>query len=132
MPQNGPRLARVVIAVVIEEDNLAADLFLQAASGLEFGEEEALGEDSAGLLAEADDSAAGALAGGCCHTAGAWRAAGCLAASDGTGSTMFGGAHVGDPSSAPPAVTGSSTRVPNTICSSKLIVTHKRHPIPVN
>ena len=50
-----PRLARVVVAVVAEEDDLAADLRLQPPRGLDLGDEEAPREEAARLLAEADD-----------------------------------------------------------------------------
>jgi hypothetical protein len=64
MAKDGFGFARVMVAVVVEEDDFAADFGLQAAGGLDFGEEEAPGKESAGLLAETDD-------GGGCHTVGA-------------------------------------------------------------
>ncbi len=59
MAQGGLRFARVVVAVVVEEDDLAADLRLQPPGRLDFGDEESLREKPARLLAEADDRGAG-------------------------------------------------------------------------
>ena len=55
MAQDGLRFARVVVAVVIEEDDFAADFRLQPAGGQDFGEEKPLREEPARLLAETDD-----------------------------------------------------------------------------
>ena len=55
MAQDGLGLARVVVAIVIEEDDFAADLLLEAAGGLDLGDEEAFREKSAGLLAKTND-----------------------------------------------------------------------------
>src|SRR5258708_24165546 len=55
MPEEGFGFARVVIAVVIEEDDLAADLGLQAARGADFGDQKTPRKDPARLLTEADD-----------------------------------------------------------------------------
>jgi hypothetical protein len=49
------RLARIVIAVVIEKNDLPADFRLQAPGGKDFGGEKSLRKDPAGLLAETDD-----------------------------------------------------------------------------
>jgi len=46
-----------MVAVVIEENNFAAELRLQPVGGLDFGHQEALREKPARLLAKADDSA---------------------------------------------------------------------------
>ena len=56
--QDGLGLARIVVAVVAEEDDLAADLGLEPPGRLDLGDEEAPREKPAGLLAEADDRAA--------------------------------------------------------------------------
>ena len=48
MPQDGPGLARIVIGIVAEEDDLAAELRLQPAGGLDFGDEKALGKNPHG------------------------------------------------------------------------------------
>jgi hypothetical protein len=40
---------------VVEEEDGAADFFLEFARGENFGDEEALGEEAGGLLAEGDD-----------------------------------------------------------------------------
>jgi len=53
--QNGSCLARVMIAVVTEEDDFSADLLLQPASSHNFSEQESLGKKSARLLAETDN-----------------------------------------------------------------------------
>ena len=55
MAQQRPGFARVVVAVVIEKNDLAADLLLKFPRGLDLGEEESSREESARLLAEADD-----------------------------------------------------------------------------
>jgi hypothetical protein len=44
-----------MIAVVTEEDDFSADLFLQAASRRNFSEQESLGKKSARLLAETNN-----------------------------------------------------------------------------
>ena len=65
--QDGLGFARIVIAVVAEEHDLAADLRLQPPRGLDFGDEKPPREKSAGLLAKTDDR-------GCAHAAaGAFR-----------------------------------------------------------
>ena len=53
--ERGLGLAGVVVAVVVEEDDLAADLGLEAAGGDDLSVEEAPREKTAGLLAETDD-----------------------------------------------------------------------------
>ncbi len=53
--QNGNRLPRVVVAIVIEENDFASDFSLQPARGLDFCVEEAAREDPARLLTEAND-----------------------------------------------------------------------------
>jgi hypothetical protein len=53
--QGGLGLAAVVVAVVQEEHDLAADLGLEAPGRHELGGEKASREKSAGLLAETDD-----------------------------------------------------------------------------
>ncbi len=53
--QDRDRLARVVIAVVIEKDDFAPDLLLQAAGGLDLCEKKPARKNSARLLAEAND-----------------------------------------------------------------------------
>ena len=55
MPNDRFGFARIVIAVVKEKDDFAADLLLKTAGGLEFGEKKSLGKNPAGLLAETDD-----------------------------------------------------------------------------
>jgi hypothetical protein len=55
--QRGLGLARVVVAVVAEEDDLPAELRLEAPGGEDLGGEEAPREEPAGLLAEADEGA---------------------------------------------------------------------------
>src|SRR5207244_10182872 len=55
MPQRGLRLARVMVAVVVKEDNFTADLGLEPPGGHKFGMEEPTREETAGLLAEAND-----------------------------------------------------------------------------
>ena len=55
MAQDRPRLARIVVAVVAEEDDSPADLRLQPPGGLDLGDEEPPREKAAGLLAESDD-----------------------------------------------------------------------------
>src|SRR6187455_2635256 len=52
LAEDGHGLARVVVAVVIEENNLAADLLLQATRGNEFRIKEAPRQYSARLLPE--------------------------------------------------------------------------------
>jgi hypothetical protein len=61
LAQRGDGLARIVIAVVQEKDNLAADFLLQPARARDFGVKKSFGEKSARLLAEADDRRAHAL-----------------------------------------------------------------------
>ena len=53
--QDGYSLPRVVIAIVIEENDFASDFSLQPARGLDFCVEEAARENPARLLAEAND-----------------------------------------------------------------------------
>ena len=53
--EGGLRLAAIVVAVVVEEDDLAADFGLEFPRGDKFGVEKTAREKSAGLLAEADD-----------------------------------------------------------------------------
>src|SRR5262249_55433780 len=53
--QNGTCLARVMVAVVTEKDDFAADLFLQPASSRNFSEQESLWKKSARLLAETNN-----------------------------------------------------------------------------
>jgi hypothetical protein len=53
--EGGAGFAGVVVGIVVEEDDFAADLLLELARGEDFGDEEALGEEAAGLLAEGDD-----------------------------------------------------------------------------
>ena len=48
-------VSRIVIAVVVEENDFAADFVSQPAGGLHFGDKETLGENPARLLAETDD-----------------------------------------------------------------------------
>ncbi|MGA2441052.1 MAG: hypothetical protein ABSH08_08840 [Tepidisphaeraceae bacterium] len=59
MPQTGLRFARIVIAVVVEEDDLASDLVPQPPGGLHFRKQKSLGKNPAGLLAKADDGRGG-------------------------------------------------------------------------
>ena len=56
--QDRAGLAEVVVAVVAEEDDLAADLRLQPPRRLDLGDEEPPREEAARLLAEADDGVA--------------------------------------------------------------------------
>src|SRR3954454_21645402 len=51
----GNRLTRVVVAVVVKEDNLAADLLLHAARGDNFRVEKAFRKKAARLLTETDN-----------------------------------------------------------------------------
>ena len=60
--QGGAGLAEVVVAVVAEEDDLAADLGLEPPRRGDLGVEVAPGEEAAGLLAEADDRGGVAVA----------------------------------------------------------------------
>jgi hypothetical protein len=53
--ERGLGLAGIVVAVVVEEDDLATDLGLEAAGGDDLSVEEAPREKTAGLLAETDD-----------------------------------------------------------------------------
>ena len=53
--QDGHRLARVVVAIVIEENDLSADLLLQPARGLEFRVKKTARKYPARLLSETDD-----------------------------------------------------------------------------
>ena len=55
MAQGRPGLAEVVVAVVTEEDDLAADLRLEPPRRGDLGVEVPPGEKAARLLAEADD-----------------------------------------------------------------------------
>lgn len=55
MAQECPGLARIVVAVVVEEDDLAADFFLESACGVNFSGEKSFREKSTWLLAEAND-----------------------------------------------------------------------------
>ena len=55
MAQRRAGLAEVVVAVVAEEDDLAADLGLEPPGRDDLGVEVAPGEEAAWLLAEADD-----------------------------------------------------------------------------
>ena len=57
VPQRGLRLPRVVVAVVAEEDDLAAELGLEPAGREDLGRKEPPREEPARLLAEADDRA---------------------------------------------------------------------------
>jgi hypothetical protein len=53
--EEGLSFARIMIAVVVEKDNLTADLALQSAGRLQFGDEESLWEKPTGLLAKPND-----------------------------------------------------------------------------
>ena len=53
--KNRDRLARVVVAVVIEENDFAPDFALQAAGGLDFREKKTTRKNPAGLLSETDN-----------------------------------------------------------------------------
>jgi hypothetical protein len=53
--QNRDRLARVMIAVVIEKNDLAADFVLKTSSGENLGDQVSLGEKSARLLTETNN-----------------------------------------------------------------------------
>src|SRR5205085_9342693 len=53
--QHRDRLARVVIAIVKKENNLAADLALEAAGGDDLREQKSFRKKTAGLLAETND-----------------------------------------------------------------------------
>jgi hypothetical protein len=55
MTQDGPRFARIVVAVVIEENNHTADFTSQSPRRLDFCEQKPLREKPARLLAEAND-----------------------------------------------------------------------------
>src|ERR1035437_5327740 len=55
MAQDGLCFARIVIAVVTEENDFAADFFLQPPRGLDFCNEEAARKKSAWLLSETND-----------------------------------------------------------------------------
>jgi hypothetical protein len=55
MAQEGSGFARIVIAVVIEEDNLTADFGLEPLRRPDFGGEKPFRKESARLLTEADD-----------------------------------------------------------------------------
>ena len=55
MAQNGLRFARVMVAVVAEEDDFAADLRLQPPGRLDFGKQKPPRKKPARLLAEAND-----------------------------------------------------------------------------
>ena len=66
MAQDGLGFARIVVAVVVEEDDLAADLRLQPPGGLDFGDQEPLREEPARLLAETDDGGGGHGVGNAC------------------------------------------------------------------
>lgn len=52
MPEDGPRLTRIVIAVVIEEDYFATQLLLQASSRVYLGYQKSLREKSTRLLSK--------------------------------------------------------------------------------
>src|SRR5262245_2234215 len=58
MAQDGPRLARIVIAVVAEEHDASAELFLEPPRREDLGGEEPPREEAARLLAERDDDVA--------------------------------------------------------------------------
>jgi hypothetical protein len=53
--QNGNRLARVMITIVKEEDDVSADFVLEPSSRQNFSEQESLWKKSARLLAETDN-----------------------------------------------------------------------------
>ncbi len=53
--QNGNRLARVMITVVKEEDDVSADFVLETSSRQNLSEQKSLGKKPARLLAETDD-----------------------------------------------------------------------------
>ena len=55
MAQDGLGFARVVVAVVAEEDDFAAEFRLQSPGRLDFGDQEPFREKPARLLAETDD-----------------------------------------------------------------------------
>ena len=55
MAQDGFGFARIVVAVVVEENDFAADLRLQPPGRLDFGKQEPSREKSARLLAETND-----------------------------------------------------------------------------
>jgi hypothetical protein len=55
MTQGGSGFARIVVAIVAEEDNLAANFLLQSPGGLDFRDKVTSREEPARLLAEADD-----------------------------------------------------------------------------
>jgi hypothetical protein len=70
--QHRNRLAAIVIAVMKEEDDLAANLLLQPARGRDFSIEKSLRKKPARLLPEADDR----LAHGECSLLASWSALG--------------------------------------------------------
>jgi hypothetical protein len=53
--QNGNRLARVMITIVKEEDDVSADFALETSSRQNFSEQKSLRKKSARLLAETDN-----------------------------------------------------------------------------
>lgn len=55
MMQEGPGFARIMVAVVVEENDLAAEFRLEPPRRADFRHQEAAWEKAAGLLAEADD-----------------------------------------------------------------------------
>jgi hypothetical protein len=55
LSQDRDRLARIVIAVMKEKDDFAADLFLKSASCLNLSDQESLWKKSARLLAETNN-----------------------------------------------------------------------------
>src|SRR5262249_45234944 len=59
MAQEGFRFARIVIAVVIEKNDFAAQFLLKPPRGLDFGEQKSPRKKTAGLLAEANDGRRG-------------------------------------------------------------------------
>jgi len=55
MAEKGPGFARILVAVVQEEDNFTADFLLQPAGGEDFCRQKPFGKESARLLTKTDD-----------------------------------------------------------------------------
>gem|GEM_PF-5961616 len=53
--QDGSGFSKIVIAIVAEVDDLASDLLLKPLGGLDLGDQEPLGEETARLLPKADN-----------------------------------------------------------------------------
>src|SRR6202043_3190543 len=71
--QNSRRLARVVVAIVIEKGDRSADLTLEPTGSPDLGQKKSFGEYPAGLLAETDNRVGHVRSGCACWLSGEYQ-----------------------------------------------------------